>query len=99
MSKRGFAETSQEAYIPDVDTSPPRAIAKVFRSGNSQAVRLPKEFRVDVEELEITRVDDALILRPRKRTMTEFLELLYALPEDMFEGIKDERLPEEREGL
>ncbi|WP_455274684.1 antitoxin [Rhizobium herbae] len=38
--------------------------AKVFQSGNSQAVRLPKEFRFDVDELEITREGDAVILRP-----------------------------------
>lgn len=38
--------------------------AKIFQSGNSQAVRLPKEFRFDVDELEITREGDAVILRP-----------------------------------
>lgn len=40
-------------------------IAKVFRSGNSQAVRLPREFRFDVDEVEVSREGDALILRPR----------------------------------
>lgn len=39
--------------------------AKVFRSGNSQAVRLPKDFRLDVSEVEISREGDALILRPK----------------------------------
>lgn len=41
-------------------------IAKVFRSGNSQAVRLPKELRFDVDEVEVSREGDALILRPRQ---------------------------------
>ncbi len=36
-------------------------IAKVFQSGNSQAVRLPKEFRFDVEEVEVSREGDAPI--------------------------------------
>lgn len=40
-------------------------IAKVFLSGNSQAVRLPKEFRFEVDEVEVSREGDALILRPR----------------------------------
>lgn len=40
--------------------------AKVFRSGNSQAVRLPKEFRFDVEEVEVSREGDAVILRPHR---------------------------------
>ena len=39
--------------------------AKIFRSGNSQAVRLPKEFRFDVDEVEITREGDAVVLRVR----------------------------------
>lgn len=40
-------------------------IAKVFRSGNSQAVRLPKDFRLEASEVEISREGDALILRPK----------------------------------
>lgn len=39
--------------------------AKIFQSGNSQAVRLPKEFRFDVDEVEVSREGDAVILRPR----------------------------------
>jgi len=39
--------------------------ARVFQSGNSQAVRLPKEFRLDADEVEISREGDAIILRPR----------------------------------
>lgn len=37
---------------------------KVFKSGNSQAVRLPKELRLDVQELQVVRRGDVLILRP-----------------------------------
>ena len=37
--------------------------ARVFKSGNSQAVRLPKEFRVRSAELEIFRRGDELVLR------------------------------------
>jgi antitoxin VapB len=39
--------------------------ARVFQSGNSQAIRLPKEFRFDVDRVEVTREGDAVILRPR----------------------------------
>ncbi len=34
--------------------------------GNSQAVRLPKEFRVEGDEVEISRVGQVIILRPRR---------------------------------
>ena len=40
-------------------------IAKVFQSGNSQAVRLPKDFRFAVDEVEVLREGDSVILRPR----------------------------------
>ena len=37
--------------------------ARVFQSGNSQAVRLPKEFRLNVEQVEIFRRGDEIVLR------------------------------------
>lgn len=43
------------------------ATAKVFSTGNSQAVRLPKAFRVDVREMWISRneVTGEITLRPK----------------------------------
>lgn len=38
--------------------------AKVFWSGRSQAVRLPKDFRLAADEVRIRRHGDALILEP-----------------------------------
>lgn len=75
------------------------AVAKVFKSGNSQAVRLPKEFRLDVEEVDVSREGHKLVLDPLPKEMSSFLDLLYSLPEDMFIGIKDERTPQERKEL
>lgn len=42
------------------------ATAKVFMSGRSQAVRLPKEYRFNCDEVEISREGDALVLRPKE---------------------------------
>ena len=39
----------------------------MFKSGNSQAVRLPKEFRFDGDEVEIFRRGDEVVLRERAR--------------------------------
>jgi antitoxin VapB len=59
------------------------ATARVFKSGNSQAVRLPKEFRFDVNEVEIIQQGNTLILRkPEKRTFSELFARLKPLPED-----------------
>jgi antitoxin VapB len=41
------------------------ATAKVFWTGRSQAVRLPKEFRLDVDEVNVRRHGDQLILEPK----------------------------------
>jgi antitoxin VapB len=58
-------------------------IAKLFKNGASQAVRLPIDFRFDGEEVYITR-DDAtgdvvLSNRPGAKTWGEFFELLRAI--------------------
>jgi antitoxin VapB len=39
--------------------------AKVFKQGNSQAVRLPKEFRLSEDEVEIRREGEAIVLLPK----------------------------------
>ena len=41
-------------------------VAKVFKNGRSQAVRIPKEFRLDVDEVTIERKGETLVLTPRK---------------------------------
>lgn len=73
------------------------AIPRVFQSGNSQAVRLPKEFRFDSAEVEIFRRGKEVVLRERKQGMARAFELIASLPEEIDE--RDERPPEEREGL
>ena len=63
------------------------AIAKVFTSGNSQAIRLPREFRLDTTEVFITREGDSLILTPRMLTWEGFDEGLSGFSDD-FSGAR-----------
>ena len=42
--------------------------AKVFKHGNSQAVRLPKEFRFDEDEVLIKHSAGGVLLLPKKIT-------------------------------
>jgi antitoxin VapB len=56
--------------------------AKVFKSGNSQAVRIPKEFHLEDDEVEIRRRGDSLILRPKKRSWTALFESLDKFTDD-----------------
>jgi antitoxin VapB len=61
--------------------------AKVFKSGNSQAVRIPKEFHIEDDEVEIRRKGRAIVLEPRKRSWTSLFESLDKFTEDfMAEG-------------
>lgn len=39
---------------------------KVFTSGNSQAVRIPKEFHIDFSELFIKKIGSSIILTPKE---------------------------------
>ena len=57
--------------------------AKLFKSGGSQAVRLPKEFRFeDQEEVLIYRQGYRVILEPIRRTWSrEFLEMAGSAPD------------------
>ena len=79
------------------------ATARVFKSGNSQAVRLPKEFRIDAKEVEILRRGDEIVLRPRPKKKQQGAMAIYdaimALPLDAVRDIKDTRPPQERKGL
>ena len=51
------------------------ATAKVFMSGRSQAVRIPKEFRFEGEEVSIRRSGASLVLTPMpRRTWDAFFQ-------------------------
>jgi len=75
------------------------ATARVFRSGNSQAVRLPKEFRLDSREVEIFRRGDEIVLREKARGMARAFELLANLPDDFIGGGREDGPPQSRKGL
>lgn len=73
--------------------------AKVFQSGNSQAIRLPRDFRFDATEAEIFRRGDEVVLRERPRTGREVFDILAGLPDDFMTDGRDDALPQAREGL
>jgi len=47
--------------------------AKIFRSGNNQAVRIPKEFQMEADEVEIVKRGTSLLLRPKGKSWATFL--------------------------
>ncbi|MGE3920287.1 MAG: antitoxin [Gammaproteobacteria bacterium] len=73
--------------------------AKVFKSGNSLAVRLPKDlqFSKDVHEVEIIKHGNELILREVPKNLARVFQLLTSLPNDLFESEREDSLPQKRE--
>lgn len=69
--------------------------AKLFWNGRSQAVRLPKEFRFDANEVTIRRDGDAVILEPPRRSPEDewaWLDKRHGLDDD-FMRIVEEDVP------
>lgn len=58
--------------------------ARVFQSGNSQAVRLPKQFRLKTRKVKIFRRGNDIVLREEPARLSELLSSLPPLPDDAF---------------
>lgn len=67
-----------------------KTTAKIFRSGNSQAVRIPKEFQLDGTEVEIQRRGDTLILRPKRKSWAPLLDSLDRFSDDFMENGREQ---------
>lgn len=71
--------------------------ARVFQSGNSQAIRLPKEFRLNVQQVEIFRRGDEIILREKPINGAAIFDALAQLPDDFLAEGRDDTPPQTRE--
>ena len=69
---------------------------KVFQSGNSQAVRIPKSFRFDVDEVEIFRRGNGVVLRVRPVNLAEAFHLLISMPSDFMQRPREDEIPTKR---
>ncbi|PRC92347.1 antitoxin [Solimicrobium silvestre] len=76
-------------------------LTKIFRNGNSQAVRVPAELayeRTDIE-LEIERIGDELRIRPARRSLTGVLQKFARFESDFMINGREEQEQSEREDL
>ena len=72
--------------------------SKVFVSGRSQAVRIPKDFRFDTDEVYIEQRGNQLVLTPKPRSWNDYFQHARRFSTDFPEAIED--LPaSERETL
>jgi len=72
------------------------ATAKLFKNGQSQAVRLPKEFRFEGKEVYIQRLGKKIILSENKQSWSHFFKSESVFDED-FLAQRDDEEPQIRE--
>jgi antitoxin VapB len=73
--------------------------AKVFQNGASQAVRLPKEFRFDVDEVCIRRVGSTVVLYPKDSQWDLLLGVIGKVDDDFMPDRGQPAKPEKRKRL
>jgi antitoxin VapB len=71
--------------------------AKIFTTGRSQAVRLPKAYRFTTSEVTIEKRGDAVILRPKVQSKEEWWDEMEKILVS-FEGMPEE-IERDRSGL
>jgi antitoxin VapB len=87
-------------YVYTMERGTQMATARVFKSGNSQAVRLPKQFRVKSKELDIERRGDEIVLREKPGGMERAFHLLTELVNvEAIRELKRKDKPQKRKGL
>ena len=77
-------------------------LTKVFQSGNSQAVRIPLDYRFNTDTVEIFRADNGdIILRPARLSGEAFLDLFSGFDDDFIAALadRDDDPPPERDSL
>lgn len=74
----------------------PRATAKLFRNGRSQAVRLPKEFRFADDEVYIEKRGETIVLSPKERAWSGFFSDV-PLPTADFMQSRSDLPPQQRD--
>ena len=77
------------------------AITKVFKNGNSQAVRIPADLAFDRTdmEVEIVRVGDELRIRPVPRRLDRVMEKFSGFSEEFLADGRGDNLETERDSL
>jgi antitoxin VapB len=73
--------------------------AKLFRNGDSQAVRLPREFRFAGTEVLIRRVGEAVVLLPKAKSWGTLLGSLDKFPADFMARREQPATPDTRESF
>jgi antitoxin VapB len=71
--------------------------AKLFKNGQSQAVRLPKECRFEGDEVYINKIGDVVMLIPKKKRFSSLINSLNKFTPDFMSEREQPKLDEREE--
>ena len=72
---------------------------KIFKSGNSLAVRIPKEYKLKGQVVEIIKKEHEIILREIPQNLSKAFYLLTQFSDDCFNEKRVDEKPQKRKGL
>jgi antitoxin VapB len=73
--------------------------AKLFKNGDSQAVRLPKEFRFKGKEVLLRRMGNAVVLLPKTKSWETLIDSLAKFPPDFMRDREQPRKADRRKAF
>ncbi len=71
--------------------------AKIFNNGQSQAVRLPKEFRFQGKEVKISKQGNKIILEPIENVWEQWISTLNEFSDDFMQNGRNQPSTQERD--
>ncbi len=73
--------------------------AKLFENGRSQAVRLPKKFRFEGDEVFVHKIGSSVVLIPKDAVWDSFMSGLMGFTDDFMENGREDVMGQKREEL
>ncbi len=73
--------------------------AKLFENGRSQAVRLPKKFRFEGDEVFVHKIGSSVVLIPKDAVWDSFMSGLDGFTDDFMKNGREDVVRQKREEL
>ncbi len=74
-------------------------LAKVFENGRSQAIRIPKEYRFEEDEVIINKIGNVVMITPKEKGWDIFFDSIDLFPDDFMKDGRTQNTVQARENL
>ena len=74
-------------------------IAKIFKNGGSQVIRLPKECRFSSDEVVVNKIGDSVILLPKQNKWDSFMRAVDMFSDDFMADGRARDIVQEHEAI